>query len=117
MCFFPYVQVLPRNPGTAHGVSRVKSTSPDDAPPAHVACRLPVGHTARAARTHCSHRPLEMLMVAPGAAARSSNRAEPDWPVVAAGLPPHFWTEPAMPPQMASSATFWSWKTMFLALG
>src|SRR3569833_2356330 len=53
-------------------------------------------------------------MVAPASVARSTNLAVPDTPVVDAGLPPHFSIEPAMPPQMASSATVWSWKTMLL---
>lgn len=51
----------------------MKSTLPVEAPPAHVPLRLPVGHTALAARTHCSHRPLEMLIVAPEVAALSVN--------------------------------------------
>jgi len=87
---------------------------PEVAPPMQVEVKAPVGHTARAARTQPSHRPLETLMVAPASVARSTNLAVPDTPVVDAGLPPHFSIEPAMPPQMASSATFWSWKTMLL---
>jgi len=79
-----------------------------------VAERLPVGHTALAARTHCSHRPFEMLSVAPLWTGVSSNLAEPDWPVVLVGAPPHLVMDPAMPPQMLSMATFSSWKTMFL---
>ncbi len=92
----------------------MKATLPVDAPPTQVLEKLPVGHTARAARTHPSHRPLETLMVAPLSTALRLNLAVPDWPVVVAGLPPHFSMVPAIPPQMASSATFWSWKTMFL---
>lgn len=92
----------------------VKTTSPVLAPPAQVPDMEPVGHTAWAARTHCSQRLLEMLMVAPDVAASRVNLAVPDWPVVETGLPPHFWIEPAIPPQMLSSATFWSWDTMWL---
>lgn len=88
------------------GLSSVKATLPLLAPPAHVALRLPVGHTALAARTHCSHRPLEMLIVAPSSTASSVNFAVPDCPVVDSGAPPHFVTDPAIPPQMASKATF-----------
>lgn len=97
-----------------HGLSSVKVTSPVLAPPAHVAFILPVGQTALAARTHCSHRPLEMLIVAPLSTALSENCADPDFPVVDVGAPPHFVMAPAMPPHMASSATFSSWKTIFL---
>lgn len=89
-------------------------TSPLLAPPKHVAVKLPVGHTALAARTHLSHLPLEMLMVAPSWTASSSNFAEPAWPVVLVGAPPHLVISPAMPPQMLSIATFSSWKTIFL---
>ncbi len=89
-----------------HGLVSVKPTLPVVAPPTQVPETLPVGHTARAARMHCSHRPLEMLMVAPASVVFSVNSAVPDWPVVAAGLPPHLVMLPAIPPQMASSATF-----------
>jgi hypothetical protein len=97
-----------------YGFVNVKATFPVLAPPTQVPDMLPVGHTARAARMHCSQRPLEMLMVAPESTALSANLAVPDWPVVDVGLPPHLVMVPAMPPQIPSSATFWSWKTMFL---
>ena len=48
-----------------HAFIRVNATSPELAPPTHVALKLPVGQTALAARTHPSHRPFEMLIVAP----------------------------------------------------
>ena len=95
-------------------MARVKATLPVDAPPTQVPVMLPVGQTARAARMQPSHRPLEMLMVAPCSTALSENLALPEVPSVEAGAPPHFWIEPAMPPHMASSATFWSWNTIFL---
>ena len=98
----------------SYGFPRVNATFPVEAPPAHVALRLPVGQTARAARTHCSQRPLDMLRVAPAETAFSENFAVPDCPTVEVGFPPHFVIVPAMPPQMPSSATFWSWKTIFL---
>lgn len=101
-------------PPNIYGDSRVKFTSPDEAPPEHVPLMLPVGQMARAARTHCSQRPLEILILAPFVAVVSVNLALPDCPVVASGAPPHLVIEPEMPPQMPSSATFWSWKTMLL---
>lgn len=100
-----------------YGLSRVKSTFPVEAPPTQVPLILPVGHTARAARIQPSHLPLEILMVAPLDAALSVKSAVPDSPVVLSGAPPHFVMVPAMPPQMPSSATFWSWKTMSLLQG
>lgn len=96
------------------GESRVKSTLPNVAPPVHVPLMLPVGQIALAARTQPSQRPLEMLMVASVAVARRVNSAVPERPTVLWGEPPHFVMVPAMPSQMLSSATFWSWKTMFL---
>ena len=99
----------------SHCANRVNDTSPLVAAPTQVALRLPVGHTARAARTHSSHRTFDTLMVAPGVTASSVNKALPERPCVTAGEPAHFVVaDPAMPPQMASSATFWSWKTMCL---
>ena len=83
----------------------MKVTSPELAPPEQVAVKLPVGQTALAARTHCSHRLLEMFMVAPESTASSPNLAVPDWPVVLVGEPPHLVIGPTMPPQMLSSAT------------
>lgn len=97
------------------GLSKTKSTFPELAPPTHVAFRLPVGQTALAARTHCSHRPLDMLIVAPVSVGFSANLAVPDCPVVDVGAPPHLVMAPAIPPQMPSSATFSSWKTIFLS--
>jgi hypothetical protein len=52
--------------------------------------------------------------VAPSSTALSENCADPDLPVVDVGAPPHFVMDPAIPPQMLSSATFSSWKTIFL---
>lgn len=74
----------------------------------------PVGQTDRAARTHCSQRSLEMLTAAPVCTGLSSNLAEPECPTVLGGDPWHLVTDPAMPPQMDSWATFWSWKTILL---
>lgn len=88
--------------------------SPFEAPPAQVADKLPVGQTARAARMHCSQRPLETLMVPPLVAVLTVNLAVPDTPVVLGGAPPHFVILPAMPPQMPNWATFSSWKAMLL---
>ena len=90
----------------SHGLASVKATLPVVAPPTQVPDTLPVGQTPRAARTHCSQRPLEMLMVAPASVVFRVNNAVPDFPVVVAGLPPHLVMLPAIPPQMASSATF-----------
>jgi hypothetical protein len=104
----------PRGDGPVHGLSSVNSMSPNELPPEQRALKLPVGQTALAARTHCSHRNLEMVMVAPLSTGAIVNFAVRDWPTVDDGAPRHFCTEPAMPPQMASSATFWSWKTTFL---
>lgn len=92
----------------------VNSTSPTVAPPAHTARRLPVGHLSRAARTHCSHFVFEMVICAPSTVVLRLKRAEPAWPTVVEGFPWQASTEPEMPPQMASSAAFWSWKTMWL---
>lgn len=97
-----------------HECSRVNLRSPLVAPPRHVPDMLPVGQTDRAARTHCSQRSLEMLTAAPSLTGSRLNLAEPECPVVAAGAPLHLVSEPAMPPQMDSWATFWSWKTILL---
>jgi hypothetical protein len=75
---------------------------PTVAPPMQVEVRLPVGHTALAARTQPSQRPLETLSVAPDVKVLRTNSAVPDVPVVVAGEPPHFVIAPAIPPQMAS---------------
>lgn len=96
------------------GFSRTKATSPTVAPPRHVAERLPVGHTARAACTHSSHRTLEMLILAPSLRAVRVNLALPLRPTVVDGDPPHWDVEPDMPSQMASCAAFSSWKMIFL---
>lgn len=87
---------------------------PEVAPPRHVADRLPVGHTARAAWTHDSQRALEMSMVAPPLSAERTNRALPFWPIVVTGDPPQWLVLPDIPPQMASWAAFSSWKMMCL---
>jgi len=95
--------------GVGYGFVKVKATSPPVvAPPTQVPDMLPVGHTALAARTHCSHRSLEMLICAPASAVLRANRAVPDLPVVSAGRPWHLVTGPAMPRQIDNSATFWS---------
>jgi hypothetical protein len=57
-----------------------------------------------------------MLIVAPLCVVVKENFAVPDCPVVEVGAPPHLVMAPAMPPQMPSSATFWSWKTIFLGI-
>lgn len=75
--------------------------SPVDAPPGQVAVYAdPLVHVASADLIHCSHLPLEMLIVAPLSVGVRVNLASPDWPVVLVGLPPHFWIDPAMPPQI-----------------
>jgi hypothetical protein len=89
----------------AQGYVSENLTSPDDAPPRQVALRLPVGHTARAARTQPSHCSFEMLMEAPDWVVRRENFAEPLTPSVrdADGLPLQPWMSgPAIPPQMDS---------------
>ena len=103
---------------------------PVEAPPMQVLEKVPVGQTALAARTQPSHRPLLTLRVAPATVPFSVKRAVPEDPVVEVGAPPHlkflsayvfssmpgyiyFSMVPAIPPQIPSSATFWSWKTMF----
>ena len=73
-----------------------------------------MGHTARAAWTHSSHRTLEMLILAPSWSAVRVNLALPLRPTVVAGDPPHCDVEPDMPSQMASCAAFSSWKMIFL---
>lgn len=97
------------------GLSRTKFTLPPlEAPPAQVAFMLPVGQTARAARTHCSHWSRVMSMAAPSDAAFSVNLALRDSPTVYCGAPSQRVVEPVRPLQMASSAMFWSWNTMCL---
>lgn len=66
---------------------RVKSTFPVLAPPMQVLLKEPVGHTAIAARTQPSHRPLLTLIVAPVSAADRLKSALPDEPVVDSGAP------------------------------
>jgi len=102
----------------SYTATKVNATLPVVAPPIHVLVKPPVGQTAVAALTHPSHLPFETLIVAPleASVAVSVNLAVPDWPTVVEGLPPQNSMVPAMPPQMASSATFWSWKTMFPVL-
>jgi len=99
-----------------HMLNKVNCTSPPlVAPPRQVALRLPVGQTALAARTHCSHRFLVRAIVFPAPMALSVNSALPTRPWVMLGEPSQrCCAEPAMPPQMESSAAFWSWKTMWL---
>ena len=60
---------------------------------------VPVGHTALAALTQPSHRPLDTLIVAPASSGVSVNLDVPDTPVVLVGSPPQNSIEPAMPPQ------------------
>jgi hypothetical protein len=110
--------------------SKVNATFPVEAPPTHVELKVPVGQTARAARTHPSHLPLLTLIVAPASTALSLNSAVPEEPVVDEGDPPQnsivprqvkksrrrrllsqiefviWYYTPAIPPQIASSATF-----------
>ena len=74
----------------------VKATLPLEAPPMQVELKLPVGHTARAARTQPSHLPLLTLIVAPETVVLSVKSAVPDEPVVEVGLPPHFVMVPAL---------------------
>lgn len=90
-----------------HWADNSNATFPVEAPPTQVDLNVPVGQTARAARTQPSHLPLLMLIVAPAVTALRLKRAFPEEPVVEAGAPPHFVIAPAMPPHMASSATFW----------
>jgi hypothetical protein len=71
-----------------------------------VELNVPVGQTARAARTQPSHLPLLTLIVAPEVTVESEKSAVPDLPVVEVGAPPHFVMVPAIPPQIPSSATF-----------
>jgi hypothetical protein len=68
--------------------SKVNATFPVEAPPTHVELKVPVGQTARAARTHPSHLPLLILIVAPASTALSLNSAVPEEPVVDEGDPP-----------------------------
>lgn len=98
----------------AYGLVSVKATSPVLAPPLQVDLKLPLGHVALAARMHPSQRPLDTLIVAPEAVGFKVNFAVPDTPVVLFGAPPHFWMDPAMPPQIASVATFMSWVSILL---
>jgi len=86
--------------------NKLNLTSPLLAPPRHIAVKLPVGHAARAACTHCSHLFLVMLIVDPGSTALSVNSALPTRACVISGDPEHRFTAPAMPPQIASSAAF-----------
>lgn len=92
----------------------VNLTSPLVAPPTQVLSNVPVGHVSLAALTQRSHRPLEMLIVAPLSVVDRSKRAVPLSPVVLDGLPPHFWIDPAMPPQMDRMATLVSWVSRLL---
>jgi hypothetical protein len=73
----------------------VKATFPVEAPPIQVELNVPVGQTARAARTHPSHRPLLTLIVAPASVTFNSNSAVPDELVVDVGAPPHLVMAPA----------------------
>lgn len=104
----------------SHACDKLNLTSPVVAPPTQVLSKVPVGHVSCAALTQRSHRPLEMLMVAPASVADRSKRDPPFSPTVDVGDPPHFWIEPAMPPQMERMATLVScvssWLVEWLAL-
>lgn len=90
-------------------LSNLNPTLPDVAPPRHVPERLPVGHLNLAARTHSSHRTLEMLILAPGVRAVRVNFALPRTPVVMVEAPRHFVLPlPEMPSHIASWAAFCS---------
>ena len=69
--------------------SSVKPMFPCVAPPQQVPVMEPVGQTARAARTHCSHARRSTFTVAPFVSAATVNSADPDRPVVSTGLPLH----------------------------
>jgi len=95
---------------------RVKSTFPalTSAPPIHVLVNGVSPHTALAALTHPSHRPLVISIVCPEVAAFNTNFAVPEAPVVVVGLPAHCSIVPAMLPQMERRATLMSWETSVL---
>ncbi len=76
----PFSRSQLRPPAYGHEWVRMKATLPLVAPPTQVPDMLPVGQTARAARTHCSQRPFEMLIVAPALVVFSENEAVPDLP-------------------------------------
>lgn len=105
----------PQKESRHQGPPNQNSTSPLLAPPRHTLLRLPVGHTARAALTHPSHRPLVTVTLAPGSTARSTNTALPARPTVSRSPVRH--RPPGRPSQMESSAAFCSWKTMCLGGG
>lgn len=105
--FFPILDLMP--PVKAHSgssyivLSSLNPMLPDVAPPRHVAEREPVGHLNLAARTHSSHRILEMLIVAPGLRAVRVNFALPRTPVVTADELRHFvLPTPEIPSHIAS---------------
>jgi hypothetical protein len=92
MSFFQVSQSKPskRQPyrGNAHMPINENCTSPPLlAPPRQVALRLPVGQTALAARTHCSHLFFVRLIVLPAPTALSVNSALPTRPWVMLGPP------------------------------
>ena len=113
----PPESLLSQNRAPTQTASKLKATSPLLAPPRQVARKLPVGQTARAARTHSSHLLLEMVIRAPDSASVGwrVKSALPTRPWVVCGEPWHLVaSDPEMPSQIASSAAFWSWKTMCL---
>jgi hypothetical protein len=69
-----------------------------------VELNVPVGQTARAARTHPSHRPLLMLIAAPASVTFNSNSTIPGEPLVDVGAPPHLVIAPAA--FMVSTVTY-----------
>jgi hypothetical protein len=73
--------------------------SPSLTPPKHVLVNVPVGHVASAARTQCSQRPLETVIVAPDTTGLSVNLEVPDAPTVDVGSPSQNSMDPAIPPQ------------------
>jgi hypothetical protein len=82
--------------------SKENFRSPLVVPPLHTPVMLPVGQMSCAARMHCSHLSLDMLIVASGLAGARTNLADPECPTVFAGSPLHLVTDPAMPPHIDS---------------
>lgn len=82
-------------------------TSPVDAPPVKVAVKgFAWPQVAATALMPCSQRPLLIVMVAPESTGVIVNSEPPNAPVVVVGLPWQNSIEPAIPPQIWSSATF-----------
>jgi len=98
-----------------YAAASVKSTLPVVAPPTHVEVKGLSPQTACAARTQPSHLPFEMFIVAPASVAVKVNAAVPLAPVVVAGLPPQNSIDPAIPPQIARTATLMSCETNVVA--